>query len=70
MLLGASRKNFLGRYLADSDGTPRPVTGRDDATTALSVYAYGAGAWGVRVHDPAASRDAILVARRLGPYPS
>lgn len=65
VLLGASRKSFLGRLLADPDRTPRPPLGRDDATTALSVYAYLAGAWAVRVHNPAASRDAILVARQL-----
>lgn len=65
VLLGASRKSFLGRLLADLDGTPRPPLDRDDATTALSMYACLAGAWGVRVHDPGASRDAILVARQL-----
>lgn len=65
VLLGASRKIFLGKLLADQDGAPRPPLGRDDATTALSMYAYLAGAWGVRVHNPIASRDTILVARQL-----
>jgi dihydropteroate synthase len=59
VLVGASRKTFLGRLLADPDGTVRPATGRDDATLATTVMAAQAGAWGVRVHDPAASVDAI-----------
>ncbi|RIQ33700.1 dihydropteroate synthase [Jiangella rhizosphaerae] len=65
VLLGASRKSFLGRLLAGPDGRPRPPRDRDHATTVLSAYAYAVGAWGVRVHAPAASRDAIDVAQRL-----
>ncbi|OMQ14190.1 dihydropteroate synthase, partial [Modestobacter sp. VKM Ac-2676] len=37
----------------------RPAEGREAATTALSVLAAQAGAWGVRVHDPVQSLDAI-----------
>jgi dihydropteroate synthase len=59
VLVGASRKTFLGRLLADPDGTVRPAPGRDDATLATTVMAAQAGAWGVRVHDVAASVDAI-----------
>jgi dihydropteroate synthase len=59
VLVGASRKTFLGRLLADPDGTVRPAPGRDDATLATTVMAAQAGAWGVRVHDAAASVDAI-----------
>jgi dihydropteroate synthase len=59
VLVGASRKTFLGRLLADPDGTVRSATGRDDATLATTVLAAQAGAWGVRVHDAAASVDAI-----------
>jgi dihydropteroate synthase len=59
VLVGASRKTFLGRLLAGPDGTVRPAGGRDDATLATTVMAAQAGAWGVRVHDPAASVDAI-----------
>jgi dihydropteroate synthase len=59
VLVGASRKTFLGRLLADADGTVRPATGRDDATLATTVMAAQAGVWGVRVHDAAASVDAI-----------
>ncbi len=58
VLVGASRKSFLGRLLAAPDGTPRPAAGRDAATLATTVLAAEAGAWGVRVHDAAASADA------------
>ncbi|MGY1843225.1 dihydropteroate synthase [Modestobacter sp. SYSU DS0875] len=59
LLVGASRKTFLGRLLAGPDGAVRPVEGREAATTAISVLAAQAGAWGVRVHDPVQSLDAI-----------
>jgi dihydropteroate synthase len=59
VLVGASRKTFLGRLLADADGTVRPAELRDDATLATTVLAAQAGAWGVRVHDAAASVDAV-----------
>jgi dihydropteroate synthase len=61
VLVGASRKRFLGDLLAD-DGVPRPTGGRDGATAAVSALAAQAGAWGVRVHDVAGSLDAVRVA--------
>ena len=57
LLFGASRKGFLGKALADADGEPRPATERDIATAATSMLAFDAGAWGVRVHDVAATAD-------------
>ncbi|QKT09283.1 dihydropteroate synthase [Gordonia sp. X0973] len=63
VLVGASRKRFLGSLLAGPDGVDRPPAGREAATAAVSALAAAAGVWGVRVHDPAASRDAIAVAR-------
>lgn len=65
LLVGASRKSFLGALLAGPDGEPRPTKGRDDATTVLSALAAQAGAWVVRVHDVRASRDAIAVVEAL-----
>ncbi|SFK88802.1 dihydropteroate synthase [Geodermatophilus ruber] len=59
VLVGASRKSFLGRLLADAEGTVRPAEQRDAATLATTVLAAEAGAWGVRVHDAAASADAV-----------
>jgi dihydropteroate synthase len=64
VLVGASRKSFLGRLLPDADGEPRPVTGRDDATVAVSALAAASGAWCVRVHAVAANADAVRVAAR------
>jgi len=61
LLVGVSRKGFLGELL---DG--REPRGRDAATAALTVYAAQAGAWAVRVHDVAASVDAVRVVRAVG----
>jgi len=58
VLIGASRKSFLGRVLADPAGTPRPVGEREAATVALTAYAATQGAWGVRVHNVRANVDA------------
>ncbi|MGH3863526.1 dihydropteroate synthase [Actinokineospora sp.] len=65
VLVGASRKRFLGTLLADPDGTPRPPDGREDATAAVSTLAAAAGAWGVRVHDVDRSLDAVAVAAAI-----
>jgi len=65
MLMGVSRKSFLGRLLAAADGSPRPPKERDDATTAFTAVLALREVWGVRVHSVRASRDAIAVAQRL-----
>lgn len=65
VLVGASRKSFLGRLLADPDGTPRPVDEREDATTAITAYAALRGVWGVRVHAVRPSVDAALAAAAI-----
>ncbi len=62
VLVGASRKRFLGRLLATADGTPRSFTGSDDATVATTALAAAAGAWCVRVHKVPANADAVRVA--------
>ncbi|HLU43533.1 MAG TPA: dihydropteroate synthase [Natronosporangium sp.] len=66
VLIGASRKSYLGRLLAAPDGTPRPTDERDVATAATSVLAVAAGAWGVRVHDVRGTMDALAVWRASG----
>ncbi len=60
VLIGASRKRFLGALLADANG-PRPPDGREVATATVSALAALYGAWGVRVHDVRSSLDAIAV---------
>ena len=62
VLVGASRKRFLGHLLAGPGGDPAPPDRRDGATAAVSALAAARGAWAVRVHDVASSRDAVAVA--------
>jgi dihydropteroate synthase len=56
VVVGASRKSFLGRV------TGRDIGGRELATAAADAVAIINGAHIVRVHDVAAQRDAVLVA--------
>ena len=65
VLVGASRKRFLGTLLAGADGEPRPPAGRETATAVISALAALHGAWGVRVHDVRASVDALKVVEAL-----
>jgi len=62
VLVGASRKRFLGHLLAAPDGEPAPPLARDGATAAVTALAAAAGAWCVRVHEVAGSADAVRVA--------
>jgi len=55
VLVGASRKRFIGALLPDDS----PMESRDAPTAVVSVLAAQAGAWGVRVHDVAATRLAL-----------
>ena len=64
LLVGVSRKAFLGALLADPDGRPRPPAQRDAATGALTTLLAGR-VWAVRVHAVRASRDAVAVVQRL-----
>ena len=64
ILLGSSRKSFLGALLADEAGNPRPVLDREDANVALTTLAALAGVWAVRVHEARASVDAVKVVAR------
>ena len=53
LLVGASRKSFLGRVLADA-----PVDAREEATLAMTVWCFVHGVAVVRVHDVLSSRRA------------
>ncbi|WP_394553088.1 dihydropteroate synthase [Agromyces sp. MMS24-JH15] len=57
VLVGASRKRFLGALLPDG----APVEDRDLPTAVLSALAAERGAWAVRVHDVGATRRALDV---------
>ncbi len=61
ILVGASRKSFLGALLGDDRGTPA-APDRDAATAAVSALAAAAGAFCVRVHDVGPTLDAVHVA--------
>ena len=63
LLVGPSRKRFLGA------ATGRDVAERDAATAAACALAYERGARIFRVHDVAASRDALAVAQALAHSP-
>jgi dihydropteroate synthase len=62
VLVGASRKRFLGSLLAGPDGTPRPFADCDPATVAVTALAAAGGAWCVRVHQVPSNADAVRVA--------
>jgi dihydropteroate synthase len=59
ILLGHSRKSFLGKITGD------PVDEREVATTAVSGIAAFTGADALRVHDVASARRAASVGRAL-----
>ncbi|AHE99025.1 dihydropteroate synthase [Thioalkalivibrio paradoxus] len=61
VLVGVSRKSMLGAILGD-----RPVEGRVTASAVAAALAAGYGARIVRVHDVAATADALAVQRALG----
>ncbi|MFF7334824.1 dihydropteroate synthase [Streptomyces sp. NPDC008150] len=62
VLVGASRKRFLGAALSGRAGLDTEPRARDAATVAASALAAAAGAFCVRVHDVAAGVQAVCVA--------
>jgi dihydropteroate synthase len=64
VMVGTSRKAFLGRILAGGDGESLPPDEREEATLATVVWAFDRGAALVRVHDvrPAAEAARLLAA--------
>jgi dihydropteroate synthase len=62
VLVGASRKAFLGAVLRSGGEDTPPPAARDRATAAVSALAAAAGAYCVRVHDVPATLDAVRVA--------
>ncbi|GAA4160883.1 dihydropteroate synthase [Gryllotalpicola daejeonensis] len=57
VLIGASRKRFLGALLPEG----APVADRDLPSAVVSALAARAGVWGVRVHDVVSTRRALDV---------
>jgi len=65
VLIGASRKRFLGHLLARDDSEIVPPAGRDAATHAVSALMAAEGVWCVRVHEVQGSLDAVRVGAAL-----
>ncbi|NHC15556.1 dihydropteroate synthase [Motilibacter sp. E257] len=65
VLVGASRKRFLGSLLSGDEHAPAPVAERADATVAVTALAAAGGAWCVRVHEARANRAAVAVAQAV-----
>lgn len=57
VLIGASRKRFLGALLPEG----APMQARDLPTAVISALAARAGVWAVRVHDVPSTRIALAV---------
>lgn len=64
LLIGVSRKRFLGKLLADADGERAPRE-RDDAGAAITAILAGQGVWAVRTHSVRQHLDAVAVAEAL-----
>ena len=61
VLIGASRKRFVGAALTDAGIDEPGMDGKDNATAAISALCAEHGAWAVRVHDVEKSRDAVTI---------
>ncbi|MFD5241341.1 dihydropteroate synthase [Streptomyces tendae] len=66
VLVGASRKRFIGAALSGWSDSPPAPGGRDAATAAVSALAAAAGAVCVRVHDVRSSLHAVCMAAAWG----
>jgi dihydropteroate synthase len=69
LLIGTSRKSFIGRILADDCGTPAPSEDRLHGTMATITASILHGAHIVRVHDVKAAAETIRVALSIRENP-
>jgi dihydropteroate synthase len=65
LLIGTSRKSFLGRILADANGNPAPAEERLHGSMASLTAAVLKGAHIVRVHDVKAAVETVRVVDAL-----
>jgi dihydropteroate synthase len=70
VLVGTSRKSFLGQVARSADGSVAPVTERLPASLATATWAMQQGAQMVRVHDVSATVQAALLVGRPGTVPA
>src|SRR5699024_4296015 len=59
LLIGASRKRFLGKMLAEDPADPVEPRQRDHATAAITAQVADQGVWAVRVHSIIPNVDAV-----------
>jgi dihydropteroate synthase len=66
VVVGTSRKSFLGRLTADADGSaePAPVEDRLEASLTTAAWAAAHGAFAVRVHDVAPTVATLAALQR------
>jgi dihydropteroate synthase len=65
LLIGTSRKSFIGRILADANGNPAPVEERLHGSMATLTAAVLKGAHIVRVHDVKAAVETVRIAKEI-----
>ena len=65
LIIGTSRKSFIGRILADESGTPAPPEARLYGSLATAVVSILRGAHIVRVHDVKATAETIRVTQAI-----
>ncbi len=68
VLVGTSRKTFLGRIAAGGpdSSSPRPTSERFEGSLASAVWSMTCGVRAVRVHDVRATRDAARLCEAAG----
>jgi len=67
VMVGTSRKSFLGAFGTPGDGGPTPVGSRLPGSLATATWAMEHGAAMVRVHDVAATVQAATLVGTTGP---
>ncbi|MBE4695552.1 dihydropteroate synthase [Brevibacterium casei] len=68
LLVAASRKRFIASLVSPEDPAQAGEAEKDEATAVISAFAAQAGAWAVRVHDPASSALACRVAGAIADH--
>jgi dihydropteroate synthase len=66
VVIGTSRKSFLGTLAPDANGAPAPPSDRLEATVATSTWAIVHGADIIRVHEVAPAVQAAYLAGPAG----
>jgi dihydropteroate synthase len=69
LLIGTSRKSFIGRILADESGEPAPASERLHGTLATITAAVLKGANIIRVHDVKATAETLRIANLIRSHP-